>query len=119
MAETAPEPAPKVHLRDLSLDELRAFAKDVLKEPPFRGNQLFEWLYRHRASTFEAMTNLSKGLREKLPALARIDLPKVVAAPKSTDGTRKLLLELEDGARIEAVTIPDADRVTLCISTQV
>ena len=107
------------HLRDLSLEELRAFGKEKLGEPAYRGNQLFEWLYRHRVSTFEAMTNLSKGLREKLPTLADVSLPKVVTAPKSVDGTRKLLLELADGERIEAVLIPDADRVTLCISTQV
>jgi len=117
MAETTTEALP--HLRDMTLAELRDFAKDALKEPQFRGNQLFEWLYRHRATTFEAMTSLGKALREKLPSVARIAEPKVVAAPRSVDGTRKLLLELEDGSHIEAVTIPDADRVTLCVSTQV
>lgn len=113
------DPVPKVHLRSLSLDELRAFVKEKLGEPTYRGNQIFEWLYKHRVKSFEAMTSLSKGMREKLPEVASVDFPKVVAAPKSTDGTRKLLLELADGERIEAVTIPDADRVTLCISTQV
>jgi 23S rRNA (adenine2503-C2)-methyltransferase len=103
----------------MTLEELRAFAKETLGEPLFRGNQLFEWSYRHRAQSFEAMTSLGKALREKLTGLARIAEPKVVAAPRSTDGTRKLLLELEDGSKIEAVTIPDADRVTLCVSTQV
>ncbi len=114
-----PEAPARVNLKDLALDELRAFVKERLGEPTYRGNQIFEWIWRHRAASLEAMTNLSKGMRERLAAAATIEGPKVVAAPRSTDGTRKLLLELADGERIEAVTIPDADRVTLCVSTQV
>jgi 23S rRNA (adenine2503-C2)-methyltransferase len=110
---------PLTNLKDLSLAEMRAFVKDKLGEPAYRGNQLFEWIYRHKATTFEAMTNLSKALREKLPAAATLAGPTVAAAPKSVDGTRKFLLRLEDGQQVEAVIIPDADRVTLCVSTQV
>jgi 23S rRNA (adenine2503-C2)-methyltransferase len=92
----------------------------------YRAKQVFYWLYNQGVETFDEMTNLSKGLRAKLAETFSIQHPVVVKEQRSGDGTRKFLLALEDGARIETVLIrsesEDADlpkRLTLCVSTQV
>jgi 23S rRNA (adenine2503-C2)-methyltransferase len=98
-------------------------------EKPFRATQLISWIHQHGESDFSAMTNLSKALRIKLGELAGIQVPEVVYNQVSADGTRKWLLQLgnpkEDsvsaavGNRIEMVFIPEENRGTLCISSQV
>jgi 23S rRNA (adenine2503-C2)-methyltransferase len=103
---------------DLTREELRALVRG-LGEPAYRGDQIFEWIYRRGATSFEGMSNLPKALRARLLAEATLAGPAVEQAPRSADGTRKLLLRLEDGAQIESVLIPDEHRVTLCVSTQV
>lgn len=88
-------------------------------EKPFRAKQILEWVYHHRVDRFEAMTNLSKGLRESLAKGWVVYESKVVRRADSNDGTVKLLLSWADGATSECVLIPEEDRRTICISTQV
>ena len=88
-------------------------------EKPFRAQQLLKWVYQQGVDDFDAMTNLSKALRDSLKQDAEVRGLKVAADQKSTDGSRKWLFELEDGNRIESVYIPEAERATLCISSQV
>jgi 23S rRNA (adenine2503-C2)-methyltransferase len=85
----------------------------------YRAAQLWEWLYRRRVLSFDAMTNLSGAMRAELAQRAVVRWPSVVERRIAADGTRKLLIELEDGLRIESVLIPDERRLTLCLSTQV
>jgi len=86
---------------------------------PYRAGQLFRWVFKRGVTDFARMTDLSKPLRTRLPELFRISRPAIVGRERSTDGTTKLLLELEDRRRIESVHIPDSPGQTFCISTQV
>ena len=94
------------------------------RQRKMRAQQLWHWLYHRGAKSFDEMTNISRDLRAKLAALCTIERPEVVARQKSVDGTRKWLLRFapdEHGQRHEAemVFIPEEDRGTLCISSQV
>lgn len=88
-------------------------------EKPFRAQQVLKWIHQRGVDDFDAMTNLSKALRESLKTAACIRGPQVAADQRSADGSRKWLFELHDGNRIESVYIPEPDRATLCISSQV
>ena len=88
-------------------------------EKSFRATQVMKWIYGQGVTDFEAMTNISKGLRADLQACADIRLPEVVSDHLSDDGSRKWLLQMADGNCIETVYIPEADRGTLCVSSQV
>ena len=88
-------------------------------EKSFRATQVMKWIYGQGVTDFEAMTNISKGLRADLQAYADIRLPEVVSDHLSDDGSRKWLLQMADGNCIETVYIPEADRGTLCVSSQV
>lgn len=88
-------------------------------DKPFRAQQILKWIYQQGVDDFAAMTNLSKSLREALAAEACIQGPRVAADQRSADGSRKWLFELADGNRIESVYIPEPERATLCISSQV
>jgi 23S rRNA (adenine2503-C2)-methyltransferase len=90
-------------------------------EPKFRADQVFRWIWKEKVFDFEKMTNLSRNLRSRLQLECDVVLPKVVQEQKSSDGTIKFLLGLQDGRTVETVWIPSADksRVTVCISTQV
>lgn len=88
-------------------------------EPRFRAKQVWEWLYEKRVATFEAMSNLPKGLRTRLEAETTLGDLQVVTEQSSADGTVKRLYKLDDGQLIESVLMPyDDDRRTACISTQ-
>ena len=89
------------------------------KQIKMRTQQLWGWIYYRGVSEFDDMTNLSKDLRSKLIDHCRITRPEVVENLLSSDGTRKWLLRFEDGQEAEAVFIPEEDRGTLCISSQV
>ncbi len=106
------------HLLDLDLPGLEAYFAS-LGERPFRARQVMRWVYKRGATAFDAMTDLSAGLRERLAREASLALPRVSAEQESRDGTRKLLVELGDGKQVETVLIPDGDRITQCVSTQV
>jgi len=92
-----------------------------LGEKPFRGRQLYKWIYKKRVTDFAEMSDLRKEFRERLGRKFSVVLPKILDRQKSSDGTEKLLFGLEDGSAIESVLIYDdaADRMTLCISSQV
>ncbi|MCJ7798794.1 MAG: 23S rRNA (adenine(2503)-C(2))-methyltransferase RlmN [Polaromonas sp.] len=105
------------NLLDFDLDGLVAWCEQ-LGERRFRATQLFRWIHQKGASDFEQMTDLAKSLRQKLSTSARIQGPKVVSRHESTDGTIKWLFDVGAGDVIETVFIPEADRGTLCISSQ-
>lgn len=90
-----------------------------LGERPFRASQVLKWLYQFGVETVDVMTNLSKSLREQLKQVTRIEGPGVLTEQLSRDGTRKWLLRLEGGSCVETVFIPEQDRGTLCVSSQV
>ena len=88
-------------------------------EKPFRAKQVMRWMHQAGAQNFEEMTDLAKSLRAKLNEQATIEVPKLMMAQESTDGTRKWLLDVGTGNGVETVFIPEAERGTLCISSQV
>jgi 23S rRNA (adenine2503-C2)-methyltransferase len=108
----------KLDLVGLLPGEAEALMEE-LRQPRYRGRQLFQWVQARRATTVEAMTSLARGLRAELAARAVISRPGLAKLQRAADGTRKFLLELSDGEAIESVLIPDEDRLTACISTQV
>jgi 23S rRNA (adenine2503-C2)-methyltransferase len=85
----------------------------------YRADQVYSWIYAKGVKDFDAMTNLSKELRLRLSQVFRIDRPGITLDQKSIDGTRKWLLGFEDGNAAETVHIPEANRGTLCVSSQV
>lgn len=110
--------AAPVALLGMSKASLEAyFAR--LGEKPFRAVQVMKWLHHRDADDFATMTDLSRALRARLEAEATLAMPEVVQDHQSQDGTRKWLFALADGQRIETVFIPEKDRGTLCISSQV
>ncbi|RMD63928.1 MAG: 23S rRNA (adenine(2503)-C(2))-methyltransferase RlmN [Alphaproteobacteria bacterium] len=106
------------NLVGLSRAEL-AEAVAAMGEPAFRARQLWHWIYHRGATDFAAMTSLSKTFRARLAERFTIRRPAVATAQASVDGTRKWLLRLGDAQEIETVHIPDDDRGTLCVSSQV
>jgi len=111
-------PDARPNLKDLAPDALRACLAE-LGEKPFRAEQIVGWLYGRGVEDPRAMTDLALGLRERLASGFRTRSLETGASYRSLDGTRKAVLRAADGARIEAVLIPDEDRTTLCVSTQV
>jgi 23S rRNA (adenine2503-C2)-methyltransferase len=91
----------------------------ALGEPDFRARQLWHWVYHRGATGFEAMTSLSKPFRALLAAHFAVTRPEIASAQISADGTRKWLLRFADGQEVETVFIPQEERGTLCISSQV
>jgi 23S rRNA (adenine2503-C2)-methyltransferase len=102
-----------------TLSQCQAWMQE-LGEKPFRAAQIFEWVYKKKAASFESMTNLSKSFREKLAASASFPTIKQVRTLESEDGqTIKFLWELPDLKRVESVLICSDDRRTVCVSIQV
>lgn len=108
----------KKDIRALSKEELRDFFKNI-GEQPFRGNQVYEWLWNKGAHSFEEMTNISKETREQLQSQFVINHIEVDHIQKSTDGTIKNAVKLFDGLVVESVLIPTETRTTACVSSQV
>lgn len=108
----------KVNLLDFNRQGLRDFFSSI-DEKPFRADQLMKWIYQQGVSDFEQMTNLNKKLRAKLAARCEIKAPEIAYQQNATDGTIKFALRLEGGQEVETVWIPEADRATLCVSSQV
>lgn len=107
-----------VNLLDLDAQGLADFFRDI-GEKPFRARQALRWLHQLREPDFDRMTDLSKTLRQRLKQTAAVEFPKLVAESAAADGTRKWLLSVGGGNAIEAVFIPEANRGTLCVSSQV
>ena len=110
-------PAKKINLMDLTRQQMREFFKE-LGEKPFRADQLVKWIYHFGEDNFDNMTNINKKLREKLKAVAEIKAPEVAVEQRSTDGTIKWAMQVGE-QQVETVYIPEADRATLCVSSQV
>jgi len=115
----AADTRPRTNLLNLTRSELEAFVVDELKQPRFRSDQLWHWIWHKGALGFADMTNLSKDLKTKLAERASLDRPQIDVVRQSVDGTIKLLLRLADGERIETVLIPMGPHYTQCLSTQV
>lgn len=107
----------KTNLLDLNRKQLRELFQS-LGEKPFRADQLMKWIYHFGEDNFDNMTNINKVLREKLKAIAEIKAPEVAEEQRSTDGTIKWAMQVGD-QQVETVYIPENDRATLCVSSQV
>ena len=116
-AQAVAEPAKKVNLMNLTRVQMREFFAE-LGEKPFRADQLVKWIYHFGEDNFDNMTNLNKKLREKLKSVAEIKAPEVAVEQRSADGTIKWAMQVGD-QQVETVYIPEADRATLCVSSQV
>ncbi|MBU2924229.1 bifunctional tRNA (adenosine(37)-C2)-methyltransferase TrmG/ribosomal RNA large subunit methyltransferase RlmN [Colwellia sp. 4_MG-2023] len=108
----------KVNLLNLDHQGLREYFASI-GEKPFRADQIMKWIYHFGYSDFEQMTNINKKLREKLQRNCIIKSPEISQKQVSSDGTIKYALVLEGGQEIETVWIPENDRATLCVSSQV
>jgi 23S rRNA (adenine2503-C2)-methyltransferase len=107
-----------VNLLDFDARGLADFFAEI-GEPPFRARQVLRWLHQMRESDFQRMTDLSKALRAKLKDTASVDFPQSITGSVADDGTRKWLLSVGGGNAIETVFIPEDNRGTLCVSSQV
>ena len=108
----------KTNLLGLSPVQMREYFESI-GEKSFRATQLLKWIHQQGVSSFDEMTNLAKSLREKLQNVAEIRAPEIVADYLSKDGTRKWIIRVAGGSCIETVLIPEGDRGTLCVSSQV
>ena len=116
-ASVQPAKAEKINLMNLTRQEmLELFAQ--MGEKPFRADQLMKWIYHFGEDNFDNMSNINKVLREKLKQVAEIKAPEVAVEQRSADGTIKWAMQVGD-QQIETVYIPEADRATLCVSSQV
>ncbi|AMO69046.1 radical SAM enzyme, Cfr family protein [gamma proteobacterium BDW918] len=109
---------PRVNLLGMSRKNMEAYLSSI-GEKPFRAQQILKWIHHSGIDNFDEMTNLGKPLRAKLQELAEIRPPTVVKQLDSIDGTRKWAVEVGGNNLVEAVLIPDGQRGTLCVSSQV
>ena len=116
IATTAP--ASKVNLLGMTRAQLESFFTEI-GEKKFRAQQVMKWIHHQGVRDFQEMTNLGKALRDRLSQTAEITPPIIDSQQDSADGTRKWAIKVEGGALVEAVLIPEGDRATLCVSSQV
>ena len=105
------------NIRSLSLEDLQSLMESW-NEKKFRAKQIYEWLWKKHAASFDEMSNLSKSLRERLEAEYTIDKVVIADSQKSNDGTIKYIFQLVNGEQVEGVLIPTPNRLTACISSQ-
>ncbi len=108
----------RVNLLGLPRAKVEAFFSEM-GEKPFRAKQVMQWIHQFGISDFDEMSNISKALREKLKTVAIIEAPEVVYQNISKDGTRKWVMKMPGGSSIETVLIPEGNRGTLCVSSQI
>ncbi|AQR64241.1 23S rRNA (adenine(2503)-C(2))-methyltransferase [Aquaspirillum sp. LM1] len=108
----------KTNLLDFTLPQLTDHFAEM-GEKPFRAKQVMRWMHQMGSADFAAMTDLAKTLRAKLETCAEVRVPQLMTEQASTDGTRKWLLDVGTGNGVETVFIPEDDRGTLCVSSQV
>ena len=108
----------KINLLGFSASRLAEFFEEI-GEKRFRATQVIKWIHQEGECDFDAMTNISKELRAKLHDIAEVKLPEVVNCQDSVDGTRKWLIRVDGGSCIEMVYIPERERGTLCVSSQI
>lgn len=107
-----------VNLLDLTRAQMQEFFVS-LGEKPFRADQVMKWVYHYCVDDFDKMTNINKKLRELLKSRCEIKAPVIATRQDSADGTIKFVMALEGGQEVETVWIPEKDRRTLCVSSQV
>ncbi|WAT01374.1 bifunctional tRNA (adenosine(37)-C2)-methyltransferase TrmG/ribosomal RNA large subunit methyltransferase RlmN [Rouxiella chamberiensis] len=107
----------KINLLDLNRKQMREFFAKM-GEKPFRADQVMKWMYHYCSDDFEEMTDINKTLRNKLASVAEIRAPEVAVEQRSADGTIKWAIQVGN-QQVETVYIPDGDRATLCVSSQV
>ncbi len=117
-AVISPAADPRPNLIGMDRAEMLAVFEEM-GEAKFRAKQLFQWIYNRGVVDFDRMTNMSKPLRALLAERFRMDRPEIVKHQISEDGTQKWLLRYDDGNEAETVFIPDGERGTLCVSSQV
>ncbi|UAA39432.1 bifunctional tRNA (adenosine(37)-C2)-methyltransferase TrmG/ribosomal RNA large subunit methyltransferase RlmN [Paraneptunicella aestuarii] len=108
----------KTNLLNFDKQGLREFFASI-GEKPFRADQVMKWIYHNGESDFNNMTNLNKNLREKLINTCEVKAPEISFHKEARDGTIKFAMLLEGGQEVETVWIPESDRATLCVSSQV
>ncbi|MDO6837377.1 bifunctional tRNA (adenosine(37)-C2)-methyltransferase TrmG/ribosomal RNA large subunit methyltransferase RlmN [Pseudoalteromonas carrageenovora] len=108
----------KINLLDLNRDAMRELFVSF-GEKPFRGDQVMKWIYHFGVDNFDEMSNVNKKLKEKLKNECEIVAPEISVRQQASDGTIKYALVLEGGQEVEAVWIPEKERATLCVSSQV
>jgi len=108
----------KINLLDFDRKGFESFIES-LGHKAFNGRNVMKWIHKHGVTDFDAMTDVSKNLRQQLQQHSQIIIPEIVFEQPALDGTTKWILELPDGQRIETVFIPEGDRATLCVSSQV
>lgn len=118
LADAIPASGGKTNLLGLSPAALANFFTS-LGEKPFRATQLLKWMHQQGIDDFDQMSNIAKPLRDKLKDVAAIRAPRVIRQWDSVDGTRKFLLQVAGGNAVETVFIPEGNRGTLCVSSQV
>lgn len=111
-------PNSKINLLNYNLAHLQDLVQQM-GEKSFRAQQLIKWIHQQGETNFDNMTNLSKSFRTKLHHIAEIKTPDMISEHISEDGTIKWLMQLEQGNAVETVYIPDGDRGTLCVSSQI
>ncbi|MHA7879078.1 MAG: 23S rRNA (adenine(2503)-C(2))-methyltransferase RlmN [Saccharospirillum sp.] len=109
----------KVNLLGMVLPALERFFVEELGEKKFRATQILKWIHQRGVDNFDDMTDISKALRAKLHERAEILAPEVTYRKYSKDGTRKWVMKLPGGSAVETVYIPEDDRGTLCVSSQI
>jgi len=108
----------KVNLLGLSPSKMKDFFIEM-GEKPFRAQQILKWIHQVGIEDFDDMSNVSKAMREKLKEVACVEYPEVVYHDISKDGTKKWVMRMPGGSSIETVYIPEGDRGTLCVSSQI
>jgi 23S rRNA (adenine2503-C2)-methyltransferase len=110
--------APRVNLLGLTRAQMEQYFLE-LGEKKFRAQQVLKWIHHAGITDIAEMTNLGKALRDKLQRVAEVRPPEIVSQHDSSDGTRKWAIRVDGGALVETVLIPDRERATLCVSSQV
>ena len=108
----------KTNLLDFNLDALTSHFSEM-GEKPFRARQIMRWMHQMGENDFDAMTDIAKSLRAKLHERAEVRVPSLMMQQEASDGTRKWLLDVGTGNGVETVFIPEDERGTLCVSSQV
>ncbi|KZY74868.1 23S rRNA (adenine(2503)-C(2))-methyltransferase RlmN [Oleiphilus sp. HI0071] len=116
MTDNAPKQ--RTNLLGMPRKKMEAFFAEM-GEKPFRAKQIMQWIHQYGVSDFDEMTNISKSLRTKLKEICEITAPEVIYHHISSDGTRKWVMKMPGGSSIETVLIPEGNRGTLCVSSQI
>lgn len=116
--ETQDKDESKVNLLGLSRSKMLEFFASH-GEKPFRAKQVMQWIHQYGVTDFDDMSNISKALRAKLKRIAVIEAPEIIYQNTSSDGTRKWVMKMPGGSSIETVLIPEGNRGTLCVSSQI